>query len=118
MSPIFLYTTAVFVAAAILYGAARTFARGARSEEDPAFGPPPPDVQVLSRTRVGIGRTLVIVEVEGRRLLLGSTKEQWSALADLGTAATREEETIYDGIDAELARVAHATRIPRGRRRS
>lgn len=118
MSPILLTTTAVLVAAAILYGAARTFGRRARSDEDPMFGPPPPDVQVLSRTRVGIGRTLVIVEVDGRRLLLGSTKEQWCALADLGTAADHDEAAIYDGIDAELARVAHATRFPRGRRRA
>jgi flagellar biogenesis protein FliO len=118
MNPFFLYAVAVGTAAAILYGVARTFGRRPPSETAPMFGLPAPEVQVLTRTRVGIGRTLVIVEVEGRRLLLGSTRAQWCALADLGTARTREDAEIFDGIDAELQRAAQATRHPRGRRRS
>jgi hypothetical protein len=117
MSTVFLYATAILVAAAILYGAARSFGRRSGTGDDPMFGPPPPDLQILTRTRVGIGRTLVIVEVEGRRLLLGSTKDQWCALADLGFARSRDEFEPFDGIDAELQRVAQATRYPRGRRR-
>ena len=113
MNSIFVTGTAVAVAAALLFGAVRWLWRHSASGE-PRFGVPEPDVQVLSRTRVGIGRTLVIVEVEGRRLLLGSTKAQWCALADLGTAKSRAEEEALDGIDAELARAVQATRYRRG----
>lgn len=118
MNPLFFYATAVLVAAAILYGAARTFGRRDVRAEDPVFGPPPPELQVLNRTRVGIGRTLVIVEVEGRRLLLGSTRAQWCALADLGSARSRQEAEVFGEIDAELQRAAQATRYPRGWKRS
>lgn len=118
MSALFLYAIAVAVAAAILYGAARAFGRRSGVDDDPMFGPPAPELQILTRTRVGIGRTLVVVEVEGRRLLLGSTRGQWCALADLGTARSRDEAGIYEGIDAELRRVAESSRLPRGRRRS
>ena len=113
MSQFFVYATAAATAAAVLYGAARWFWSLPAGEEK-EFGPPPPDVQVLSRTRVGIGRTLVVVEVEGRRLLLGSTKDQWCALADLGTAKVRAAEEAFDGIDAELSRAVQATRYRRG----
>lgn len=113
MNSIFVTGTAVAVAAALLFGAVRWLWRHSSSGE-PQFGLPEPDVQVLSRTRVGIGRTLVIVEVEGRRLLLGSTQAQWCALADLGTAKSRAEEEALDGIDAELARAVQATRYRKG----
>lgn len=113
MNSIFVTGTAVAVAATLLFGAARWLWRRSASSE-PRFGLPDPDVHVLSRTRVGIGRTLVIVEVEGRRLLLGSTRAQWCALADLGTAKSRAEEEALDGIDAELARAVQATRYRRG----
>jgi len=114
MNSIFVTGTAVAVAAATLFGAARWVWRRSSSSGEPRFGMPDPDVHVLSRTRVGIGRTLVIVEVEGRRLLLGSTKAQWCALADLGTAKSRAEEEALEGIDAELARAVQATRYRRG----
>ena len=113
MNSIFVTGTAVAVAAALLFGAARWLWRRS-STGGPRFGMPDPDVQVLSRTRVGIGRTLVIVEVEGRRLLLGSTRAQWCALADLGTAKSHSDEEALEGIDAELARAVQATRYRRG----
>lgn len=113
MTAFFVTSIAIAVAAAILYGAVRLF-RQRRDVEDALFDLSPPDVQVLSRTRVGIGRTLVVVEVEGRRLLLGSTREQWCALADLGSTGARASEEILGGIDAELARAIQATRYRRG----
>jgi flagellar biogenesis protein FliO len=113
MNSMFITGTALAVAAATLYGAMR-WIWGRNGKDSARFGLPDPDVQVLSRTRVGIGRTLVVVEVEGRRLLLGSTQAQWCALADLGTAKSRGEEETLEGIDAELARAVQATRYRRG----
>ena len=111
------YATSLSVGGLVLYGAVRWFwRRPAAAEIDAAYGPPPPEVLVLGRTRVGIGRSLMIVEVEGRRLLLGSTTQQWTALADLGAAHLRGGE-IDDSIDAELARAVEASRQRRGGRR-
>ena len=116
------YATSLSVAGLVLYGAVRYFwrrpATGAGVDPDPAYGPPPPEVLVLGRTRVGVGRSLVIVEVEGRRLLLGSTSQHWTALADLGAARLRNGGAADDSIDAELARAVEASRQRRGGRRS
>jgi len=115
-----IYGTSLAVAGVILFGAVRYFWKRPAADIplDPAFGPPPPDVQVLGRTRIGVGRSLLIVEVEGRRLLLGSTPHHWSALADLGAARLRDELEHGDAIDAELARAVEASRQRRGGRRS
>jgi hypothetical protein len=120
------YATSLSVAGLVLYGAVRYFWRrpttgtcaGADADRDLAYGPPPPEVLVLGRTRIGIGRSLLIVEVEGRRLLLGSTPQHWTALADLGAARRRDVAPADDSIDAELARVMEASRQRRGGRRS
>jgi flagellar biogenesis protein FliO len=114
------YATSLSVAALVLYGAVRYFwRRPARDiEGEPAFGPPPPEVLVLGRTRIGVGRSLLVVEVGGRRLLLGSTSQHWTALADLGAARLRDGGGLDESIDAELARAVEASRQRRGGRRS
>lgn len=116
---IFIYATSLAVAALVLYGAARYFWRRppAGVASDTSYGPPPPEVLVLGRTRVGVGRSLLIVEVDGRRLLLGSTPQHWTALADLGAVRFRPEGSEVDTIDAELARAVEASRLRRGGRR-
>ena len=108
MNTLVIYSIAIAVAAVSLYGIGRAFGRRAE-EEDPTFGPPP-EILVLSRTAMGRGRQLVVVEVEGRRLLLGSTRSQWCALADLGKSPTREEQDAFDAIDSELSRAVQASR--------
>jgi len=121
---ILVYATSLAVAGLVLYGAVRYFWRrpapGALLDPalDPAFGPPPPEVMVLGRTRVGVGRSLLIVEVEGRRLLLGSTPHHWSALADLGATRLRDDLERAGSIDTELSRAVEASRLRRGGRRS
>ncbi|HXF59362.1 MAG TPA: hypothetical protein VN539_06035 [Candidatus Saccharimonadales bacterium] len=52
--------------------------------------------------------------MEGRRLLLGSTREQWCALADLGAASLATDEDPFAPFDAELSRAMHATRYRKG----
>ena len=113
------YATSLSVAGLVLYGAVRWFWRrpGSGAEIDPAYDAPPPEVVVLGRTRVGIGRSLLIVEVEGRRLLLGSTAQHWTALADLGAVRRRGDALEDEAIDAELARAVEASRQRRGGRR-
>ncbi len=103
---------AIAVAAVTLYGIARALSRRP-ADADPSFGPPP-EIRVLTRARLDRGRTLVVVEVEGRRLLLGSTKAQWCALADLGPSSARGDENPFASVDAELARALQATRYPKG----
>ncbi len=115
---IFVYATALSVAALVLYGAVRYFWRRPQAELETSYGPPPPEVLVLGRTRVGVGRSLLIVEVEGRRLLLGSTSQQWTPLADLGAARHRDESDSDDPIEVELSRAVEASRQRRGGRRS
>lgn len=103
---------AIAVSAAVVYGVARLFGRP-RGSAAASAGAGEADVEalrVVTRTRVGVGRTLVLVEVEGRRLLLGSTREQWSALADLGRVHASEAEAAYAAIDEELTRASEAAR--------
>ena len=110
MTSAIVYATAFGAAAALLFGAIWCFGRRpAGSEEARRRGEP--DLRVLSRTRVGIGRTLVIVQVEGRRLLLGSTRAQWCAIADLGRAPDASEGEPVDEIDAALSHAANAKRF-------
>lgn len=113
MNPILVYVVAIAVAAVTLYGIGRVFSRRAAGEDDAVLDPPA-EIRVLTRARIGRGRTLVVVEVEGRRLLLGSTHQEWSALADLGTASDKRDEDPFAPFDAELTRAMHATRYRKG----
>lgn len=114
MSATFTYAIALAVFFVVMYGIARTLNRRLPEEEDVSFGPPT-EIKVLSRATLGRGRNLVIVEVEGRRLLLGSTRSEWTALADLGAAtATGQTPNPFTPLDAELARAIQSTRVRRG----
>jgi len=129
------YTIAAAVAAATLLGAIRLLDRRHRAADEteadaPANGgdtpqspgatpgeAPAPRLEVLVRRRVGFGQSLVVVEVEGRRLLLGSTRGAWTALAELGTApAAPAPPARPDAIEAELRRAYNASRFRRGGR--
>jgi flagellar biogenesis protein FliO len=116
MSPALVYGIAAAVAAATLYGAVRLFGRRPRAAEETEADAPTPELEVLSRKRVGFGRSLVIVEADGRLLLLGSTRQSWTALADLGRAPRGESGGTADPIDAELDRALQANRFRRGGR--
>lgn len=113
MNSIFVYGVGIAVASAALYGILRAWSR--REEmEDIANGPPPPEIRVLTRTRMGHGRHLVVVEVEGRRILLGSTRSDWTVLADMGSGQAGPADDPFAPYDAELARAMHATRYRKG----
>lgn len=115
MSATFTYAVALAVVFAVMYGIARTLNRRL-PEEDVSFGPPA-EIKVLTRATLGRGRNLVIVEVEGRRLLLGSTRSEWTALADLGRVSADDgaANDPFAPLDAELARAIQSTRTRRGR---
>jgi flagellar biogenesis protein FliO len=117
MSASFIYAIAAIAAAATLFGAIRFFGRRADEEGDGEPFVEPPQLQVLSRTPIGMGRSLVLVQFEGRRILLGLTRGQWTALADLGRTAHPGQEPAST-IDAELNRALNADRLRRGRRSS
>lgn len=107
------YAIAALAAAATIYGAIRLFgqrARGAESDES--------RLEVLSRTPIPFGGSLVLVRFEGRRILLGVTHGQWTALADLGRASGASSPNELSVIDAELNRALAADRIRRGRKGS
>ena len=119
------YTIAAAVAAVTLLGAVRLLGHrrhgGALGTEADAHAPradaAAPRLNVLARTQVAHGRTLVVVEVDGRRLLLGSTRSSWTALADLGRAIpSRESAESGDAIEAELNRAINSARFRRGGR--
>jgi flagellar biogenesis protein FliO len=115
VSATFTYAVALAVVFAVMYGIARTLNRRLPEEEDVSFGPPA-EIKVLHRATLGRGRNLVIVEVEGRRLLLGSTRSEWTALADLGRVSADgvTENDPFAPLDAELARAIQSTRSRRG----
>jgi hypothetical protein len=121
MSFAFTYAIALLAAALTIYGAFRLFGRRSASPaaEDLPASPAAAEgeLEVLSRTRVGFGRSLVLVRFEGRRILLGVTKGQWTALADLGRSPIAGQEP-GSVIEAELNRVLNADRLRRGRRNS
>jgi len=112
MNTTWIYGIAALAAAATLFGAIRFFgqrASGATEEADEGH------LEVLSRTSVGFGGSLVLVRFEGRRILLGVTRGQWTALADLGRTATSGTGDL-SVIDAELNRALEADRLRRGRK--
>lgn len=122
MNTALVYGIAAGVAAATLFGAIHLFGRRPSAVEETEAGAdagedaPRPQLQVLTRKRVGFGRSLVIVEADGRLLLLGSTRDQWTALADLGRAPRPKTGGVADPIDAELDRALNASRFRRGGR--
>ncbi|TMQ60585.1 MAG: flagellar biosynthetic protein FliO [Candidatus Eisenbacteria bacterium] len=116
MNAYFVYAIAAFAASATLLGAIRFFGRRSDDARDGETFPEPPRIEVLSRTAVGSGRSLVLVQFEGRRILLGLTRGQWTALADLGRAPQSQDPAST--IDAELNRALKADRLRRGRRSS
>lgn len=131
MSELFVFVSALAIAGVTIYGLTRAFPQRADIElcplphDGPGASPksaapvpaesrPATEIRVLSRTRMGRGRSLVLVEIEGRRLLLGSTSAQWCALADLGSAPLPTEANPFGSIEAELARAIRASRDRRG----
>jgi flagellar biogenesis protein FliO len=114
MNPTFVYGVAIAVAAVAIYGVLRAWSRREEAEEAASENGPPPEIRVLTRTRMGRGRQLVVVEVEGRRLLLGSTRSEWCALADIGSGPAQPADDPFAQFDAELARAMHATRYRKG----
>lgn len=112
MSAAVAYGIAIAVAAATLYGVTRFFGRErmVTTDEDT------PDLRVISRLGFGRGRELVIVDIDGRRILLGAARGQWTALADLGA---RRRATLDEGMsafEAEITRAMNPKRFGRGRR--
>jgi flagellar biogenesis protein FliO len=112
MSTPWVYGVAALAAAATLYGAFRLFGQRASGA---AEGAEEGGLEIVSRTPVGLGGSLVVVRFEGRRILLGVTRGQWTALADLGSAPSRPGEAL-SVIDAVLHRALEADRLRRGRR--
>jgi len=116
VSPVLIYALAAVVAGATLFGAIRLFGHRRAADEETEADAVAPRLLVLERKRVGLGRTLVIVEAEGRRLLLGSTQQTWTALADLGPAEGVRSGEPGDLIDEELDRALSSRRFRRGGR--
>jgi len=116
MSSLFVYSIAGLAAAATLYGAFRFFSRRTVAVEEVRTAGAEPPLEILSRTPVGFGRSLVLVRFEGRRILLGVTRGQWTALADLGRAVPTGSPGSV--IEAELNRAFQADRFRRGRKGS
>ena len=110
----FVYAVAAVAAAMTLYGAIRFFGRRANGAGEPEES----RLEVLSRTPMGFGGSLVLVRFEGRRILLGVSRGQWVALADLGRSASRQNQDSLSSIDAELNRALNADRLRRGRKGS
>ena len=135
MNASFVYAIAGMAAVCTLFGAVRLFGRRPTESSEPGMAivrrdPGSPGVElperdeeespleVVSRTRVGYGGELVLVRFEGRRILLGVTRGQWTALADLGRTAEQKHQDTLSVIDAELNRALHADRMRRGRKGS
>ena len=134
MNSLFVYAVAALAAASTLYGVVRFLARRAASGGAASGGVAPhrdaatcgaevshrdaaSRLEILGRTRMGMGRALVVVQFENRRILLGVAGGQWTALADLGRAPG-EQDAPVSSIEAELNRVMNADRFRRGRRAS
>jgi len=134
MNASFVYAIAGMAAVCTLFGAVRLFGRGPgdtttavvhRGSEGVELPVPPgrePEeespIEIVSRKRFGFGGALVLVRFEGRRILLGVTRGQWTALADLGRTAEQKHLDTLSAIDAELNRALHADRMRRGRKGS
>jgi flagellar biogenesis protein FliO len=112
----FVYGIAALAAGCTLYGAIRFFGKRAPVEDPEAGG----RLEVLSRTPIGFMGSLVLVRFEGRRILLGVTRGQWTALADLGRSASPSatSQDAFASIDQELNRALNADRLRRGRKGS
>ena len=120
MNSSFVYAIAALAAASTLYGAIRLFSRrpaGVDLKSGDSEESKESRLEVLSRTPVGFGGSLVLVQFEGRRILLGVTRGQWTALADLGRSASQSQGSD-SAIDAELNRAITADRLRRGRKNS
>jgi hypothetical protein len=130
MNADWVYAVAALAAACTLFGAVQLFGhrpgsveggRRAGSGADPASSGAEPDdsqLEVLSRTPIGFGGSLVLIRFEGRRILLGVTRGQWTPLADLGRTPAQQNMDALSKIDAELNRALHADRLRRGRKGS
>jgi len=134
MNASFVYAIAGMAAVCTLLGAVRLFGRRPgdtttaivhRGSEGVELPVPPArereeesPIEIVSRKRVGFGGALVLVRFEGRRILLGVTRGQWTALADLGRTAEQKHVDTLSAIDAELNRALHADRMRRGRKGS
>ena len=134
MNASFVYAIAGMAAVCTLFGAVRLFGRGPgdtttaivhRGSEGVELPVPPgrePEeespIEIVSRKRFGFGGALVLVRFEGRHILLGVTRGQWTALADLGRTAEQKHLDTLSAIDAELNRALHADRMRRGRKGS
>lgn len=116
MSPVLAYALAAAVAGCTLFGAIHLFGRRRAAAEETEADAESPRLLVLDRKRVGLGRTLVVVEAEGRKLLLGSTRHTWTALADLGPAEAGHRGEPGDLIAEELNRALDSRRFRRGGR--
>lgn len=121
----YLTIVAIAIAGVTLYGLTRFISTRSEIEllptslDDGESKPAGTDeVRVVGVTRVGRGQSLVLVEIGGRRLLLGSTRAQWSALADLGVTPAPGDSNPFGPIEAELARAMRASRDRRGWKRS
>jgi flagellar biogenesis protein FliO len=55
-------------------------------------------MKITSRAAIGRGTSLLVVEVEGRRLLVGAAANQMNLLAELGTVGIVD---IVDIVDAD-----------------
>jgi flagellar biogenesis protein FliO len=113
---VLVYAIAAAVAAATLFGAIRLFGRRRAADDGTEADAEAPHLRVLEKRRVGLGRTLVVVEAEGRRLLLGSTRDTWTALADLGPSDAGAHGEPGDLIEEELNRALDSRRFRRGGR--
>jgi flagellar biogenesis protein FliO len=113
MNASLVYAAAALAAAATIYGAIRFFGDRLRNAEEDLEES---RLEVLSRTQVAFGGSLVLVRFEGRRILLGVTRGQWTALADLGRAPSDKGVGALSTIDAELYRALEADRLRRGRK--
>jgi flagellar biogenesis protein FliO len=112
MNEVFVFGVSLVAAVAIVYGFARHFRRGA-DLHDFEWSPDSASDRliVVSRARFGIGRSLIVVRIGDRRLLLGLTRGQWTTLADLGTSDSSGD---LDDYVAELSRAMGAHRFHRG----
>jgi flagellar biogenesis protein FliO len=86
----------------------------------PAGATPAPKIRIVARQAVGVRSEILIVEIEGDRLLLGVTPQNIARIGDLPPEAYREVEgdttPISDARDLRDERDARAPREPRDSR--
>lgn len=87
MGPVLQMLIVLIIMVALLFVAARLLRRL------PAFRPPVGEhMRVVERMPLGPKHQLLLVEVEGRRLLLGASESQIHQLAELDPVVDRGEE--------------------------